>query len=243
MRALSASDIVHLWEVGQPQHPLDRALTLVGAACPELSRQELVALDVASRDSLLLRLRERTVGPLLDCYAECPACRTSLEFQVETERLLALLNTARSGRVLEADGVEVRYRLPDSRDLAAVARCPDAGAARQLLLRRCVLGASDSQGAFSADALPDGVVTALCARLEEEAGVADAQVDLRCPSCGHVLEVAIDITEFFWRELAVEARRLLREVHVLARAYCWSEESILAMGPQRRRFYLELAGE
>ena len=52
--------------MGQDQHPLDRALTLL-AACPELTRDELAALSVGQRGGLarLLTLRERTFGPAL----------------------------------------------------------------------------------------------------------------------------------------------------------------------------------
>jgi len=45
---------------------------------------------------------------------------------------------------------------------------------------------------------------------------------------------------FFWAELAAEAKRLLREVDALARAYGWREADILALSSQRRHAYLEL---
>jgi hypothetical protein len=38
------------------------------------------------------------------------------------------------------------------------------------------------------------------------------------------------------------ARALLAEVHSLARAYGWTEPEILALSPQRRAAYLEMAG-
>ena len=36
------------------------------------------------------------------------------------------------------------------------------------------------------------------------------------------------------------AKRLLMDVHLLARAYGWSEAEVLALSPARRRFYLEM---
>ncbi|HEX2516118.1 MAG TPA: phage baseplate protein, partial [Chloroflexota bacterium] len=38
------------------------------------------------------------------------------------------------------------------------------------------------------------------------------------------------------------ARRLLREVHTLARAYGWREAEILALPGRRRQTYLDLVG-
>jgi hypothetical protein len=46
-----------------------------------------------------------------------------------------------------------------------------------------------------------------------------------------------------WTELRAHARRLLREVDVLARAYGWTEPDVLALDERRRAAYLELAAE
>src|SRR5215204_6554358 len=82
MRSLSAYDLLRVWEAGEDQHPLDRALTLLAAACPELTWDELAALSVGQRDARLLALRERTSGPRLNGFAECPQCLERLEFDV-----------------------------------------------------------------------------------------------------------------------------------------------------------------
>jgi hypothetical protein len=44
-----------------------------------------------------------------------------------------------------------------------------------------------------------------------------------------------------WRALDRWARTALDEVRRLARGYGWSEQDILAMHPNRRRYYLERA--
>jgi hypothetical protein len=49
-----------------------------------------------------------------------------------------------------------------------------------------------------------------------------------------------DIGAFLWEEIAAQARRLLREVHTLARAYGWREADILVMSAARRQAYLEM---
>ena len=44
-------------------------------------------------------------------------------------------------------------------------------------------------------------------------------------------------------EVQARARRLLREVDVLARAYGWTEADVLALSEQRRTAYLEIVRE
>src|SRR5215213_21668 len=82
MRPLSAYDLLKVWEVGEDLHPLDRALTLLAVACPELTWDELAALSVGQRDARLLALREQTSGSRLNGFAECPRCAERLEFDV-----------------------------------------------------------------------------------------------------------------------------------------------------------------
>mgnify|MGYP003381458898 FL=1 len=61
-----------------------------------------------------------------------------------------------------------------------------------------------------------------------------------CPSCDHRWSALFDIVSFFWREIDDWARRTLREVHSLGRAYGWSEADILTLSAWRRRAYLEM---
>ena len=51
-----------------------------------------------------------------------------------------------------------------------------------------------------------------------------------------------DILSFFWGEIQICARRLLREVHALASAYGWTESEILSLSTTRRHAYLEMVG-
>jgi hypothetical protein len=65
---------------------------------------------------------------------------------------------------------------------------------------------------------------------------------LHCPLCSHSWQALFDIASFFWTEISAHARRLLREVDALARAYGWSEAEILGLSASRRQAYLELIG-
>ena len=65
----------------------------------------------------------------------------------------------------------------------------------------------------------------------------------RCVACEHRWQAPFDPAAFLFREVEAAVSRLTSEVHQLARAYAWSEESILAMGATRRRRYLDLVAQ
>jgi len=244
MRPLSAYDLLRVWEVGEGQHPLDRALTLLAAACPELSRDGLAALSIGQRDARLLTLRERTWGPMLNGFVECPRCAEHLEFDVSVADLRVAADDGVGGEGVQellADGLALRFRLPNSGDLATALGCQDPTVARNLLVQRCVLEATRDGVPLTASELPAAVVTRLARRMSECDPQAEVFLDLRCPTCDHAWQALFDIVAFFWAELAAQARRLLREVHILARAYGWSEADVLNMSARRRQFYLEMA--
>lgn len=242
MRPLSAHDLLRVWEVGEDQHPLDRALTVLAAACPELTWDELAKLSIGQRDARLLALRERTYGPMLESFVECPQCSESLEFKVMAADLRAT-EPAEDGRALEltSDGFELRFRLPDSRDLAAVLECRDLSAAHDVLVQRCVLEARRGETPIAGSELPADIAAEISRSMSEHDPQAEVLIDLRCPACNHHWQALLDIVTFFWTELSTQAQRLLREVHTLALAYGWREADILGMSTRRRQFYLEMA--
>jgi hypothetical protein len=239
MRALTPADILDLWEAGVDQHPLDRALTLLAAAGEGPRRDDLARLSIGERDRRLWELRERTIGPDVEGLARCPACGegVAVQFLVSDVRVRA---DDPSGREFDLDAGDwsVRFRLPDSRDLAAVVVAGDGQAE---LAARCLVHATrDGRGVTVAE-VPVEAWDLLQRRMSELDPQAELRLELACPACGHRWLTLFDIAGFFWAELATLARRLMREVDVLARAYGWSEAEILRLGPARRRAYLELA--
>jgi hypothetical protein len=240
-RGLSAAEVLRAWEAGLDQHPLDRALTLLAAAEPRAGRAELASLSVAERDRRLLRLRAATLGPLLSAFTACPRCGERLEFSMDTADLAAPGDDAGGPWEAEGGGVRLRFRLPDSRDLAAAARAGHVEGARRLLAARCVVGAWSDAGAVEPDDLPEEALHAMADAMATVAPEAEVSLSVACAACGEAWECLLDVAAFFWAELSARARRLLREVDVLARAYHWSEAEILALTPRRRRAYLEMA--
>ncbi len=235
MRTLSATELLDAWERGLAQPPLERALTLLAAASPD-DAASVSALTVGRRDAGLLALRERIFGPRLVSVADCPSCSERLELNFDVDEIRAPASDVPETLAVVASEREVRFRLPDSRDLLVLSERGDVAGARELLLQRCLL---DDR----VDELPPDVLDAVVTRMAEADPQADVQLDLACPMCGHRWLAVFDIVTFLWSEIHAWAHRTLQDVHRLAKAYGWREPDILALTPWRRQVYLELAGE
>ena len=123
MRTLSALELLNVWERGLTQQPIQRALGLLAAACPETPPDALTKLSIGQRDGRLLMLREWTFGPQLVSLATCPRCgeRLELTFKVSDIRVEPEAEPAEA-LSLSIAGYEVRFRLPDSLDLGKLPR-------------------------------------------------------------------------------------------------------------------------
>jgi len=243
MRALLAPDIVRMWEAGRDQRPIARALSLLSAAGAESSCEELAALPVCRRDSRLLELRRQAFGDTLQGFAECPQCAGHLDVQFAASAIQTAGDAAPSIQELESHGITVRFRLPTSADLTEAIAAGEIGvASKALLLSRCVIEARKEGAEIAPNELPMEVNREINRRMAAADPVAEVLLDLHCPLCAHSWQAFFDIASFFWTEISSHARRLLREVDVLARAYGWSEAEILGLSAIRRQAYLELIG-
>jgi hypothetical protein len=228
--------MLSVWERGQARPPVERALALLAAACPGETLDDLAALPVGRRDARLMVLREWTFGPRIAGLASCPACGDRVEMSAGVADLLVPVEEPPPARLeIRVGEHELALRLPDSRDLAALAGSGDLPSLRRRLLRCCLL-AGDSES------LPDAVLAAAAEKLAEADPQADVRLSLACPACGHIWLAAFDIVAFFWREIDAWALRTLREIHTLALAYGWREPDVLALSPWRRRLYLQMVG-
>lgn len=240
MRALTESDILGLWDAAAEQHALDRALTVLRAADPSIDRETAARRPIGQRDRGLLAINEHTFGPSMEGVAPCPHCASEVEFRFHSSEILTPPTAACDPpHELVHAGWSVRFRLPDSRDLAAVLRSGSADAPERALLKRCVISIECDGAARNEDAVPSTVWEAVSGAMSELDPQAEIEFALSCPSCAHRWTELFDIADFLWRRIAATARRLFAEVDVIARAYHWSESEILALGPVRRRAYLE----
>jgi hypothetical protein len=233
---VSAAALVGLWERGHGRPPARRALELLAAAT---GRPPAEAADAAvgERDRALLAARRRWFGDRLTGLAECPGCGSPAEIDLD----LAALDLPGPGPLpewLSAGGCAVRCRPPTAGELAEVAE----GGTAAGLLRRCVEEVRRGGEALEPEDWPAEALAAVPAALAAADPTADLRLGLTCPGCGRGWEVGFDPGAFLWAEVEHLARRLLDEVHRLARAYGWAEADILAMSAARRAAYLGLCG-
>ena len=245
MRLPSTAALIDLWDAGCDRDPVDRARILLEAAFD--GDGDPADLSIGMRDRLLLEWRSRVFGARVDAVESCPACGALLEFALDVDevRVDPPRDAAERDGPLDIDvaGYRLALRLPTSRDLAAIRGCGDAGAARALLLERCLVTAHTSGRARAVDAreLPPPVLRAIADALAEADPQADIELSLACAVCGHGWHAPFDVVGFLWADIERFAWRTLRDVHQLASAYAWSEAAILALSARRRRVYLDMA--
>jgi hypothetical protein len=262
MHPLSIPELLTVWERGLTELPYERALTILSVACPESSPAVLARLSIGRRDANLLQLREWAFGKDLAIVAACPSCRQTLELSVPVAGLRAPGGSATTSTMSSTEDqasdlesslmlrdhklldklldYEVRYRAPNTDDVAGCAGLEPA-ASRRKLFARCVTDVRCQGKSVSAEELPEDVAQKVVEQIAAIDPQAETCLDLACPECHERWREVFDIVSFFWTEIDAWARRTLREVNVLARAYSWSERDILALSPMRRQIYLGMA--
>jgi hypothetical protein len=232
------AQLLGLWERCLSRTPAERALEILTLTS---SGDALEDLTVGERDRRLLDLREHLFGSELTGATTCRNCDDSFDFVLDVDQLRDKARADTAGEfTVSRTGFDVRCRLPTTADLAKISRERDPIAGRQALVERCVLTVRQNGVASTIDALRPEVIEALAQRMAQAEPIADVELALSCPSCGHTWEEVLDIASFMWTELDAWTRRTLQDVHTLASTYGWSEADILALGP-RRQVYLDLA--
>lgn len=232
MRALDEAELLSLWESGQTRHPIDRALLLCAWARPDVAPERFAQLPLGVVNAGLLRMRAALFGAHVEVQLDCEHCGEHLELALDIGELLADASAQDERADVALQGF--RFRVPHSRDLAALAHETDAQAAALRLLERCCVARPDAPATL-ADVLSEA---------EEQLEAADPLADLRlsvaCEACGQPTQASLDAGDLLWGDVQQHARGLLGQVHSLAQAYGWTEGEVFALSPVRRAAYLDL---
>lgn len=239
MSKLDSADWLAIWDHSQTLPPALQSCALLAPLLDDgLAGAE--RLPVGRRDAHLLDLYGALLGPQLTAMACCGHCAERLELNLNTADLRLDDPPAEAPELqLEWQDYRLRFRLPDSLDLAALTPLSDIEQARQLLVRRCVLEAVQGAQPISLEALPQGALQALSEAMSQADPQALIELDMCCPACEARWSEVFDIGRYLMESLDHWAHRTLDQVHLLAAAYGWSEAQILALSPQRRARYLE----
>lgn len=231
------------WEAGSSLPPELRSLPLLAAAQPHLPVDSLRELSLGAFNARVLALRTRLFGDRLEAIVVCPACSETMELTLPADRILDEAPTPSTQEVaVEIDGYRLRLRRLTPVDLVAQGSCSSVEEIRLKLLDCCLLEArhTDRLGPLAAEDLPEAVQRVAGTALAEADPNAAPGVEVECGVCGHEWTAPIDVGVFLWHDLQRWSLRLLDEVHVLARAYGWTEPDVLALPPGRRSHYLGL---
>lgn len=240
MKPLSSGELLAIWERGLNRPTYRKAIDLLAEVYPDMDAAAAERLSIGERDARLLALREWLFGPHLSNMADCPQCAAPLEWESHTGDLRQPPpRQDPSGEFsLEMEEYSIRFRLPNTRDIASVISSPTAPPNPAKLLASCIIHSRFRNEPCEPGALPHTVVQAINRRMQEEDPQADIRMELRCPDCSHLWEVRFDIANYLWTEIDRWAENILSDIHTLARVYGWSEHDILDLGPVRRGLYI-----
>lgn len=242
MTPSSTQRLFDAWERALGLTPARRALELLRVILPSASEESLVAMTVGQRDGALMDLRAAAFGRSVAAVSNCPSCENGVEINFRLDDIRARDDGASPdcpGRI-ERSGWSANYRVPNGDDLLRVEKAESEDAARQLILARCLSNVVVDGRTAPVDQLPEEAEEVVSDAFENADPLADVQLSVTCPNCGEAWEQVFDVLSFLWTELDGFARRLLSEIHVLARVYGWSEREILSLSPLRRNAYLNM---
>jgi hypothetical protein len=233
MRAPTQADLIALWEAGRSLEPIDRGVLAVRAT--SRGSENVADWPLGRRNRALAQLHGAAFGGALCGWTRCPECGEQLEFKFDGHSVAnaELEPESEEGRLVTVGGE--RFRLPTSRDLAAAAQGESEAAATRRLLRACRVGPQPAAADWNEEE-----VRAIEERLAEADPLAEILLRFDCPACSASFNESLDIGDFVWAKIESQAKRILREVHLLASAYGWSESQILALSPARRSAYLDM---
>jgi hypothetical protein len=195
---------------------------------------ELPAADVGA---IALTIRQAWLGERISTDARClgPACQERMDIEFAIPAYLAHHRPTRISGIragldagwFELAGQAVSFRLPTIGDLQAAVTSADP---EHCLRERCVRPAA---------------VRAAVARRVSRAMTAFAPpltgtVTTSCPACGASDLLLFDPVTYSLTELRDAAAGLYEEVHLLASAFGWPEDAILALPRGRRGRYADM---
>lgn len=233
-----SSVVLTLWERGMTVAPAQRADAMLE---PELE----LPTSLGARNAALLALRARLFGRTQALRCTCVHCGALNEFAVDCDALAQTLVPpvgADGLHALKVGGYVVEFRAPRSEDIRAAAAAHDDASFALALLDRCVLRAIDVDGSVrTGGELPDETRDAIALAMEQLEPGAAVEFDVVCAECGQRWSAPMDCADLVWSEVQSRAERLLLDIDVLARAYGWRDQDVLALSDVRRAAFLQLA--
>jgi hypothetical protein len=237
---------------------VETSIALAGRVARRCDGEDLdaAALPITDIEALLLELRRRLFGELVESRGRCPVeeCGTPTDLSFRISEYVAhhlarmpgsrMPGTRKPNAETPANvepvmddppwfqirGSGVQFRLVTAGDVAAAAesRDPEGELARRTIRSR------SAEERKRAGKPAQRAMQALAPPLSGE-------IEGTCPECGATARFWFDAQSYVQRELRYEAEFLYEDVHLLAGRYHWTEEKILSLPRARRARYVEMA--
>ncbi|WP_325894316.1 T4 family baseplate hub assembly chaperone [Grimontia sp. NTOU-MAR1] len=261
LQALNDNRQVEVWEAASARRAQERAAILAGAFVPDSLKPTLPDWTVAGRDHLLMLAYQRQFGDAIEVEAKCDECgeKTQLSFTVSQVLGTASPELSKAWDAVHAsldtdaylpvyhnvifEGIPCRFRLPRIADLNML----ENSEVMLFQFAQRVIEPEDFPRIRSALADKENAQEAWEMLFEQiEQQMLDSEplsivsLNSACPDCGAETLHQFDIANQFWAQLSASVEKQLWDVHLLATAYGWSSQDILAMSPARRRRHIAM---
>lgn len=219
--------------------PIDAEGELIDAQGGSIDWPALPAVDLGGA---ALLIRRCWLGETIRAEALCPAegCGDAIDVAIDIQAYLDHHRPRpyRGAKEYEPGwfvlaGTDVRFRIPRIADVLEILNDPRPGAR---LLERCIR----SPGHSDAAQLPTSVARRVDRALEALAPRLDGELSGVCPACGQTVALHFEPVGYVLAELRDASTGLFSQVHELALAYHWSEQTILALDRRRRHGYVTM---
>lgn len=192
-------------------------------------------LPIPDRDRLLTAVYFNTYGSQIETTITCNACSSRFDLNFSLDEWVQDITTGQAGRTngqkgdypFKAPG-GVEFRLATGEDEMAVMGMEPAMAEAELL-KRC---------------LPEGTreynSNILQQAMQDIAPLVDAEFEAQCPECTENQIMHFNLQQYLLSSLLKEQKKLVMEVHQLARAYGWGLNEILNLPRSIRHSYVSM---
>ena len=229
---INAAKLLDIREAGFAAVPVDRIFLLLTAGYPELSAEQIGQLTLGEKEVYLLQLREQLFGVKLECVVDCPHCGELLEFGFSAADIGAADYRPSRNATQVAHGLTVRpLTLNDLRM---------AGGEGRALLGHAISLDNQVEKPPIVDSIRPEAVDQVSASLLAIDPLMNIHLDLNCSGCGEHWSAPFETISYLWAEIERWGEHMLQTIHLMADAYGWSEQDVLAMSAWRRQRYVEM---
>jgi len=215
-------------------------VTGVIKACLHCSDQSICERDIWSwslkeRLQALLMITMHSYGSELLLQVPCSnsSCGENIELPLDLKRFAQASDDNQVS--LEIDDQQIMLRLPNGSDQLQWVQMPELSPGA--IASRLVVSIDGQQPDHDWQ-MPSHWIDQLGQSLEQKDELMTLQIQSQCPACDHSFDCDLDLEAQLLSGLARTQQTLLRNIHLIASVYHWSEAEIMKLTPSRRQTYL-----